>query len=167
MLHTTLGSLKSARKPSDIIRETPYVFRSPSPHSSPPILQPSIPHPPRSQCRTPEEPRQTVPSAAAAVPACPRHRTPHKRTDIPCPCPCDRCGMEGSGYRASSIHSASRPSAQAPHLTGDHNIYQARKLKLKGTWAISFSTSRVIGAEDLKMYHLLCMLRVFSAGRVL
>lgn len=44
----------------------------------------------------------------------------------------------GTRSRVISIHSASRCSAQAPPLTGDHNICHARKLKLKGTgWFIS------------------------------
>lgn len=59
---------------------------------------------------------------------------------------------QGSRYRAISIHSASLPSAQAPQLTGDHNIYHARKLKLKGTMRFISSMSRVISGKDLKIY---------------
>lgn len=59
---------------------------------------------------------------------------------------------QGSRYGAISIHSASLPSAQAPQLTGDHNIYHARKLKLKGTRRFISSMSRVISGKDLKIY---------------
>lgn len=59
---------------------------------------------------------------------------------------------QGSRYTAISIHSASHSSAQAPHLTGDHNIYHARKLKLKGTRRFISPASREISDEDLKIH---------------
>lgn len=56
--------------------EIPVVFRSVSP-SSPPLLQPSILHPPRSQCQTPkrgipEETMGALPSPTADLSTCPR-----------------------------------------------------------------------------------------------
>ena len=120
-----------------------YPRRVPPYSSSPPILQPSILHPPRSQCQTPTRgcssgAVKTVPSRRADLP--PRSAPPKKEpaSDLPPRASVSVWSARDGGHRAAdrgaiSIHSASRPSAQAPHLTGDHNIYHARKLKLKGT----------------------------------
>lgn len=77
-------------------------------------------------------------------------------SDILYPCLSVRRGMEGTGQQTESDqhHSASRSSAHAPHLTGDHNIYHARKLKLKGTRRFISLESRVISDEGFTIFPL-------------
>lgn len=130
--------------------------------SSPPLLQPSILHPPRSQCQTPTRgiPEETIgalPSLTAGLSPCPRPKKKHSRISPVRDCLiAEGWRAQGSRYRAISIHSASLPSAQAPQLTGDHNIYHARKLKLKGTRRFISPMSRVISGKDLKIYPPAC-----------